>query len=581
MLTRNTEIHSEDQASDELTAVGTKALGTLDLVRFYLVECGILRDRAVVYAILSSVSRSGLILAINNVAVHPGKPLPLTLLVLSVVSTLLFSFLARMRNFEISTRLLRDLRLAMSKRLLNADVGFLQRRERGQVFNAMTYEVATVSEASSTAVGAIEAGLVLLLCIPYLAWVSWPTGIATIVAVLIGGAGYLLSEAPARRLGHLSNTATATFYDRVDDMLAGWMELRLRRSRRQGLEHDIAATVEDARHHSVESERYFTRGDTFAQLSLILLLCAIVVVMPLFQGADTTAMFQLLTTVLLAYAPIEVIFGALPRLSRAVTAQHKIADLVTDLVASREAPPLATLPPRSAFQRIELRGVTATVTERGTSGPDEEAFHLGPIDLTFTPGETVFICGGNGAGKTTLLALLTGLRHPDKGEVLLDGRPMTPADAGDYRSLFSAVFSQFHLFRKAYGLEPDERELLGAMIEELGLSDRVSLIESEFSTIQLSSGQRRRLALAVALAERRPIIVLDEFAADQDPQRRAFFYDVLVPRMARDGHLVIAVTHDEHNFSKCDRLIRMDAGKVVSDVRMTAADRQQGVETVR
>ena len=78
-------------------------------------------------------------------------------------------------------------------------------------------------------------------------------------------------------------------------------------------------------------------------------------------------------------------------------------------------------------------------------------------------------------------------------------------------------------------------------------------------------------ALSVALAEARPIIVLDEFAADQDPVRRKLFYDVLVPQMARDGHLVIAVTHDEHCFDKCDRLIRMEAGRILADTRQPGA----------
>ena len=73
--------------------------------------------------------------------------------------------------------------------------------------------------------------------------------------------------------------------------------------------------------------------------------------------------------------------------------------------------------------------------------------------------------------------------------------------------------------------------------------------------------------VAVALAESRPIIVLDEFAADQDPSNRAFFYDVLVPELAAGGQLVIAVTHDEHQFHKCDRLIKMEGGRIVSDER--------------
>jgi len=580
MLTRNTEVDVSEPAVEGLTAVGADAFGMHDLMRFFFFECGILYDRVVAYAVLSSLSRSGLIFSINYVATNPGlNPLPIGLLVAAVTGTLLFSYLARMRNFEISKRLQRDFRLEMSRHLLNAGASFLQRQEQGQVINAMTDQVESVSQASKTMVQAIEALLVLIVCIPYLAWVSWPTAIATTFAVAVGGAGFLLSERPARILADKSYNANADFYERVVDMLSGWMELRLRRSRRQGLEADIEETVERSRRYSIGSERYFSRGDTFTQFALILLLCAIVVVLPLTQSAGTAAMFQLLTVVLLTYGPIETIFGALPTLSRAVASQHKISSLVRDLAASRE-PARANVTARRAFGTIELRNVTARVVERGSDG-DEVAFVLGPISMTFTPAETVFICGGNGAGKTTLLSIITGLRMPESGEILVDGQPLAKGDFDAYRSMFSAVFSKFHLFRKTYGFDAQEREILGAMIDELGLSDRITLLEHEFSTIQLSSGQRRRLALAVALAENRPIVVLDEFAADQDPQRRAFFYDVLVPRMARAGHLVIAVTHDEHNFSKCDRLIRMDSGMIVSDVRMKAADgRQQGGEKV-
>ena len=104
-------------------------------------------------------------------------------------------------------------------------------------------------------------------------------------------------------------------------------------------------------------------------------------------------------------------------------------------------------------------------------------------------------------------------------------------------------------------------------IADLNLSDRVNMHEDRFSSLSLSAGQKRRLALSLALAEQRPIIVLDEFAADQDPANRAFFYDTLVPELAASGQLVIAITHDEHQFHKCDRLIRMEAGRLVQDQR--------------
>ena len=190
---------------------------------------------------------------------------------------------------------------------------------------------------------------------------------------------------------------------------------------------------------------------------------------------------------------------------------------------------------------------------------------LGPVDLTLYPGQSVFITGGNGMGKSTLLQLLTGLRHPDAGQIFLNGHEVTRENVSDYRSVFAAVFSEFYMFRQLYGLSPEERQKLDENIQEMGLSEGVSIAGDAFANLALSTGQMRRLALSIALAEERPVIVLDEFAADQDPSRRAFFYDVLVPRLAAAGHCVVAVTHDEHCFGKADRLIRMADGKIVSD----------------
>ena len=224
--------------------------------------------------------------------------------------------------------------------------------------------------------------------------------------------------------------------------------------------------------------------------------------------------------------------------------------------------------PLERFDSIALKGVSASVGEKGR--PDVTPFHLGPIDLTFHPGETVFICGGNGSGKTTLLSLITGMRHPELGEIQLDGAPLTDETTATYRELFSAVFAQFHLFEHAYGMPEAELKALEDRIAQLGLAERVQLLGDKFSNTSLSAGQSRRLALAVALAEQRPIIVLDEFAADQDPANRAFFYDVLMPELSASGRLVLAVTHDDHQFGKCDRLIKMEAGRIVSDERMRA-----------
>ena len=557
---------------------GSSGLGSL--FAFLIRDGNLMRSPVLAYAVLASVTRSGMIYAINTLAgaaaIATGDVL---LLFAAIASTLTFSHLARVASFRLVETTKRRLRTELSRRLLEARADFLSRRDHGKVYSIVTHEVNQISYASVNFIQSLEAVLVIAFCIPYIFYLSWPSGVATLGAVVLGAIGYLLAQTPAQTSAERASRTEWTFFDRVNDVLRGYKELRLRRARRDGLQADIVDAASRERELKVTAERFFSLGQTVAQGAMMGLLCLIVVGLPLFAGTPTETVLQVLTVVLLTYGPVETVMGNLASFSRAAVARRLIAGLEKDLIAEAEtdAPTTGPVAPLARFSRIELRGVTATLSEAPTEGAitaapaDDERFTVGPIDLVLEPGEVVFISGGNGAGKSTLISLLTGLRRPEGGEILLDGQPVTTATLQDYRDLFSAVFSEFHLFSRLYGLDEAEQAKVPPHLAELDLAHRVRIENGAFSTLALSTGQKRRLALSVALAEARPIIVLDEFAADQDPVRRKLFYDVLVPQMARDGHLVIAVTHDEHRFDKCDRLIRMEAGRILADTRQPEA----------
>jgi len=551
--------------------------GLSSLFAFLIRDGNLMRSPVLAYAALASVTRSGMIYAINTLAgaaaIATGDVL---LLLAAIASTLTFSHLARVASFRLVETTKRRLRTELSRRLLEARADFLSRRDHGKVYSIVTHEVNQISYASVNFIQSLEAALVIAFCIPYIFYLSWPSGVATLGAVVLGAIGYLLAQTPAQASAERASRTEWTFFDRVNDVLRGYKELRLRRARRDGLQADILDAASRERELKVTAERFFSLGQTVAQGAMMGLLCLIVVGLPLLAGTPTETVLQVLTVVLLTYGPVETVMGNLASFSRAAVARRLIAGLEKDLIAEAEVD-AGTAPdnPTPAFSRIELRGVTATLSEtppQSAGAPaDDERFTVGPLDLVLKPGEVVFISGGNGAGKSTLISLLTGLRRPESGEILLDGKPVSVAGLQDYRDLFSAVFSEFHLFARLYGLDAVEQAKVPPHLAELDLAHRVRIQDGAFSTLALSTGQKRRLALSVALAEARPIIVLDEFAADQDPVRRKLFYEVLVPQMARDGHLVIAVTHDEHCFDKCDRLIRMEAGRIVSDTRMPGA----------
>ncbi|MGH9568731.1 MAG: ATP-binding cassette domain-containing protein, partial [Candidatus Angelobacter sp.] len=203
---------------------------------------------------------------------------------------------------------------------------------------------------------------------------------------------------------------------------------------------------------------------------------------------------------------------------------------------------------------------------------EDTDFVLGPLDLSFRPGEIVFITGGNGCGKTTLVKLLTGLYVPESGHIVFDGEPVDHGNRELYSQHFSVIFSDFYLFATMHGMvSPTLDEQGRDYLQRLQLSHKVSIENGRFSTTELSQGQRKRLALLTAFIEDRPIFVFDEWAADQDPYFKNIFYTQLLQDLRLRKKAVFVISHDERYYHVADRVIKLDNGQVVSDMPYDAA----------
>ncbi len=219
------------------------------------------------------------------------------------------------------------------------------------------------------------------------------------------------------------------------------------------------------------------------------------------------------------------------------------------------------------FEKIELHNIVFRYLDKSS----DITFQIGPLDFTLSAGELVFITGGNGSGKSTFLRVLAGLYPPDSGEIKLDGMRITDDTRDSYRALMSAIFFDNHLFRKLYGIPEAEYGEIDGLLAQFRLAEKTSLSHGEFRTLELSGGQRRRLALIVSLLEKRPILLLDEWTAEQDPEFRHKFYEELLPKMKQAGLTIVVITHDDRYLDELklpSRRIRMEEGRIVEQRSM-------------
>ncbi|AWK88517.1 cyclic peptide export ABC transporter [Azospirillum thermophilum] len=521
---------------------------------------------ATLLGVLGGLSVTGLLAAINHIlraGEGPGAGILLAFAGLCVLA-LAGSVLSDIATNRIGQKVVARLRKDLGDRILTAPIDQLEHYRSHRLIPVLTHDVDTISDfAFAFAPLAVSLSVTLgSLC--YLAVLSWPMFLATAAAILIGSA----VQYAARVRGIEGFQEARAYEDELQkhyrSLAEGAKELRINRPRRLRLQSEaLRGTIDRICDIQIRSINLFVVAKGFGSTLFFIVIGVALGVEALWPSTDRGTLSGFILVLLYMKGPLEHLIGTLPIVSRAQVAFRRIAELAAEF-ASPEPHLLMKdgARPPATIDSLELRNARYVYPP---AGPDAEPFALGPVSLRVGRGEILFIVGENGCGKTTLIKMLLGLYPPHEGQILLDGKPVTPETRDDYRQLFTTIFADYFLFddliQAGDGVPEDARPYL----ERLEIAHKVRVVDGVFSTTDLSTGQRKRLALLQAWTERRPVLVFDEWAADQDPTFRRIFYTELLPGLKAMGKTIIVISHDDRYFHVADHLLRLAAGRVAED----------------
>jgi putative ATP-binding cassette transporter len=401
----------------------------------------------------------------------------------------------------------------------------------------------------------------------YMASISLVAFLLTAALIAAGLSIYLVNSRQVKVHLRDAGEKRLRFFDGITDLLRGAKEVKFNRRRGEELYEDIHGVARELRGSTERAHRMLDDNSLFAQSNFFLLLGAVVFVAPQFHQMASQSTASLIAGIIFIMGPLSSVILGIPAFTRANLAAENIASLEARL----EEAGAGALPPQAQDPWPAAAPVSAITCESlvyryrtGAINTQGEGFQIGPIDLQVAAGEVLFIVGGNGSGKSTLLKVLTSLYPASAGTLSMDGITVTPRTAQAFRERFSVIFGDFHLFRRLYGLQDVDDGRLRELLEAMQLAGKTALVDGRFSSLELSTGQRKRLAMVVALLEDRPVYAFDEWAADQDPGFRRHFYREMLPDLQRRGKTVIVVTHDDQYFDCADRVVVMEYGRIRS-----------------
>jgi putative ATP-binding cassette transporter len=381
--------------------------------------------------------------------------------------------------------------------------------------------------------------------------------------MVLGVLGYQLPIMKAQVLLRQAREKYGRMLGLFRALTLGNKELKMHKARRQEF-FDVLfeETASSLRDYNLASVKLYTAAATWGQTLVFVLVGLVIFAVPTLQKVDSALLVACTLTILYLMTPLQFVMNNMPILSRATVSLRKIKELGIQLTEIEEEAATQNRMPNPGWKNLEFEGVTHAYGREG----ETSSFVLGPLNVSLSRGELLFVTGGNGSGKTTFIKLLTGLYVPETGRISLDDCPITDNNREDYREYFSAVFSDFYLFEELLGLT-DVNNRSSEYLERLKLSHKVKIQEGKLSTTDLSQGQRKRLALLTAYLEDRLIYIFDEWAADQDPYFKRIFYLELLPELKQRGKTVVTVTHDDKYFDVADRILKFEEGQLVSDTR--------------
>ncbi|MBB5516320.1 putative ATP-binding cassette transporter [Rubricella aquisinus] len=435
----------------------------------------------------------------------------------------------------------------------------LDKTGEGQLFESITQSTHAISQNSQYIAIAFRSALLVIVLMGYILYLSMMAFVLVTVTVLIAGFVYHKRGKAAMEAHIAAFGQDQRLFNRITDLLDGWKEVRMFQPRRAALKTAYDAAVNDAAESRIEVQNRGFEQYIFGQVAFYFLLGVVVFVAPSYTEMTSEDLSKISTAVLFIIAPIGLVIQSVAVLGASEAAAGRTLALSAQLKEQAAYPtprPNLNYGLLDDFQEITFEGIEYEYPAAG----EDRGFHLGPVSLSVKRGEILFISGGNGSGKSTLMRILTGLYTPHAGRIRVDNRQIGSANIREYRSLIASVLSDFHLFERLYGLDHVRPEEIGAQLRAFGLESVVRLEGDAFSSVQLSTGQRKRLALVVAILEDRPLIVLDEWAADQDPEFRKKFYRDILPMLRDQGKTIIAITHDDHYFDAGDRRVHLSEG---------------------
>jgi len=475
------------------------------------------------------------------------------------------SRLFQSRMIIITNEIAYEKRVGLIEKIVNSSYQAIEKIGGPRICSGLNNDTGVYARLPGMLIGFASNIITLLFCLAYLYAISIPAFIASVFILSLNCYVGFITGKISKKYWEKNRTIKDVYFGQMNDLVYGFKELVLNKLRKIAFWDEMKRYSRMSAELSKEAEVKFMNFGVYNQIMYNAIFGIVVFVIPLFVlGINSNNLRQTLFMVFYLLGPFSAIVRFFPDMTNIKVNLDRIKTLTAELDEistgySELESSLSTLPDKLC---VKFDNVIYSYMSDNENGSIE--FTLGPICAEIKTGEIIYITGGNGSGKSTLGKLITGIYPSQGGKTSINGRECNIVELNE---CFSAVYSDFYLFKKLYGVDTDAKsDEIQNLLKMMKIDDRVEFNEDgSFKSLNLSTGQRKRLAYIVCYMDEKPLMLFDEWAAEQDPEFRQHFYTELLPGLKKNGKGIIVITHDDRFFDLADKMIKLERGVIVNN----------------
>lgn len=518
-------------------------------------------------SVLSGASNAALLATINKATTNgDNRGDDLRLMFMSILCIAIFIVTKRYvltKGVFFVEELVRKMRVRIVNKIRHSELLMMEEMGTSDIYARISKDAVQVSHSAEIISNGFQSLIMVTFSVIYVAFLSIPSFLVMILYFVLGIYAYLRLSQVANKLLQKATEKEKSFFETLDSILYGFKEIKISKKKNDSVYAKFTQVTHETKDLYISANNKFITSYIFSQSFFYILLTVIIFVLPMYYEVVNTSVVKISSAILFIVGPMETLVNSIPFIMQANVSAGNIVHLEEKLESNLAAEELEHLndpdyhiEPLPFEKEVVLKNVAFQYPGEG--------FSVGPISLSIPKGEVTFLSGGNGVGKSTFLKLIAGLYYPKTGSITVDGTVLKDSNYANHRELFSVIFTDFYLFERLYGLEHIDQEKVNDLLKTMRIDNKTQVVDHEITERNLSTGQKKRLALVISLLEEKSIYIFDEVAADQDPIFKKYFYKELLTEMKKQGKTVMVVTHDDFYFDVCDNHYKLEDGELVT-----------------